>query len=225
MRIKICGITQPGQGVAIAHLGATALGFICVSQSPRYVTPTQIQAITQPLLDPAQFPRPVDRVGVFANASLATIRETAMIGKLSSIQLHGDESLKFCQDVKAALPHLEVIKAFRIRDAAALQRPYDYATVVDTILIDAYHPTILGGTGHTVDWTLLQNFSPSCPWFLAGGLKPETVEEAIAQVHPNGIDVSSGVEHSPGHKDLAKVQHLLERIQSLQLEATTEAKA
>ncbi|MEM9217669.1 MAG: phosphoribosylanthranilate isomerase [Cyanobacteria bacterium P01_F01_bin.150] len=219
MRVKICGITQPEQGMAIAQLGATALGFICVSSSPRYVTPHQIQRITKPLLEQPstklnKFLTPVDRVGVFANADLNIIHRTVKVGLLNVVQLHGNESLEFCQQVKAALSTTEVIKAFRIRDQDALVQTYDYATAVDTILLDAYHPTILGGTGHTLDWSILQAFKPSCPWFLAGGLNPGNVADAIAQVHPDGIDLSSGVEDSPGNKNLEKVKHLFQQIQA-----------
>lgn len=210
MRIKICGITQPDQGIAIANLGATALGFICVQASPRYVTPEDIQRITQAL--ETSLDKQPDRVGVFANATLPTIQATVTTGRLSAVQLHGDESLSFCQQVKSALPQVELIKAFRIRDEAALEAPYDYASVVDTLLLDAYHPTMLGGTGHTLDWSLLQMFKPSVPWFLAGGLNPENVRDAIAQLHPDGIDLSSGVEERPGHKNLEKVERLFQQL-------------
>lgn len=213
MRIKICGITQPEQGMAIAQLGATALGFICVSSSPRHVTPSQIRRITQPLMNISAIPNSIDRVGVFANADLNTISETVATGLLNVVQLHGDEPLAFCQQVKESLPSTEVIKAFRIRDQDALAQTYNYTTVVDTILLDAYHPTILGGTGHTLDWSLLKSFTPNCPWILAGGLNPENVADAIAQVHPDGIDLSSGVENTPGNKNLEKVRHLFQQIQ------------
>ncbi|MEB3233332.1 MAG: phosphoribosylanthranilate isomerase [Leptolyngbyaceae bacterium] len=212
MRIKICGITQPDQGVAIARLGATALGFICVPTSPRYVTPAQIQAITQPLLDPHFRSSPVDRIGVFVNESLEKITQTVAQGQLNGVQLHGDESIEFCQQVKATLPQIELIKAFRIRNATALVSVYAYAAIADALLLDAYHPTLLGGTGHTLDWSLLQSFQPGCPWFLAGGLNPDNVGDAIAQVHPDGIDLSSGVERSPGQKDLAQVKHLFDAL-------------
>ncbi|NEQ95588.1 MAG: phosphoribosylanthranilate isomerase [Cyanothece sp. SIO2G6] len=207
MRIKICGITQPDQGMAIAQLGATALGFICVTTSPRYVTPAQIQAITQPLLD-SSGGTPIDRIGVFVNATLETIVQTVDQGQLNGVQLHGDESVEFCQQVREKRPQIGLIKAFRVRHAAALNSVHPYAAVVDTFLLDAYHPTMLGGTGQTLDWSLLQSFKPDRPWWLAGGLNPDNVREAIAQLHPDGIDLSSGVERSPGQKDLAKVKQL-----------------
>ena len=208
LRVKICGFTQPAQGRAIAHLGATALGFICVPQSPRYVTAEQIQAVV------AQLPPQVDRVGVFADATLTQIAEVVAIG-LSSVQLHGQESPQFCAELRSLLPDVEIIKALRVRSTKALEQAVDYERVVDTLLLDAYHPHLTGGTGQTLDWRSLQQFQPECPWFLAGGLSADNIVAALELVQPHGIDLSSGVERSPGDKDLAKVAQLFEQLRSL----------
>ncbi len=88
----------------------------------------------------------------------------------------------------------------------------DYTSYIDTLLLDAYHPQQLGGTGQTLDWTMLQKFSPSCPWFLAGGLTPDNILDALSLVQPNGIDLSSGVETKPGDKDLDRVAKLFTRL-------------
>jgi phosphoribosylanthranilate isomerase len=206
MRIKICGITDAEQGSAIATLGATALGFICVAQSPRYVTPAQLQNLVTALPS-------IDCIGVFANAERATIVQTATTASLSGIQLHGQESPAFCQQLKQALPDVELIKAFRIRQAADLALIAPYEAVVDALLLDAYHPEQLGGTGHTLDWQALQQFQPQLPWFLAGGLTPENVAQALSHLRPDGIDLSSGVERAPGDKDLARVAQLFKQLQ------------
>lgn len=213
MRIKICGITQPEQGQAIANLGATALGFICVRQSPRYIMPAQIQAIINEL------ETPVDRIGVFVDTSVEDIQTVVAIAQLNAIQLHGNESPQFCQALRTALPHCELIKAFRIKDSEVLDRTKDYETVVDTLLLDAYHPHAqhpgqYGGTGQAIEWNLLQTFQPTIPWLLSGGLTPENVLDALQLSQPSGIDVSSGVEIAPGNKDLEKVQQLLGRLRS-----------
>jgi len=213
MRVKICGITQVDQGRAIATLGADTLGFICVSQSPRYVTPQQIQTISQQLPATTVTGKPLSRIGVFANADLDLIQHTVKIGQLTGAQLHGDESLEFCQQLKAQLPELELIKAFRVRSADTLAQIAIYETVVDTLLLDAYTPQALGGTGHTWDWTLLKGFMPRCPWLLAGGLTPDNLQQALMTISPPGIDLSSGVEQSPGHKDLQKVKQLFQQLQ------------
>jgi phosphoribosylanthranilate isomerase len=206
MRVKICGITQPEQGKAIASSGATALGFICVPSSPRYVSAAQIRAVI------TQLPENIDNIGVFANSTVDEITQTVTDSGLSGVQLHGDESIDFCYQVRQSLPDVEIIKAFRIRTLEDFDKAATYTTRVNTLLLDAYHPQQLGGTGKTLDWNMLQQFSPSCPWFLAGGLTPDNIVEALNQVKPSGIDLSSGVERAPGDKDLDKVTQLFARL-------------
>lgn len=210
MRIKICGITKAEQGRAIATSGATALGFICVPQSPRYVTPSQIRAIVE------QLPATVDKIGVFANATIEEISQTVAIAGLTSVQLHGIESLQFCQQLRQSVLGVEIIKALRVKTPEDLTLADVYTKRVDTLLLDAYHPQMLGGTGKTLDWNALQQFNPRCPWFLAGGLTPENILEALKMVSPSGIDLSSGVEREPGDKDLDKVAQLFEKLRSTQ---------
>lgn len=209
MRVKICGITQPQQSVAIASLGATALGFICVPNSPRYVTPGQIKAAV------AQLPENIDKIGVFANASIPEIHQTVLDSGLTGIQLHGDESPEFCYQLRQAIPQVEILKAIRVRSLEHLEQATNYTKYIDTLLLDAYHPQQLGGTGQTLDWQMLQKFNPICPWLLAGGLTPENIVEALSQVNPNGIDLSSGVELKPGDKDLDKVALLFQKLGNL----------
>ncbi|MEH2290420.1 phosphoribosylanthranilate isomerase [Nostoc sp.] len=208
MRVKICGITQPQQSMAIASLGATALGFICVPTSPRYVTTSQIRAAV------AELPANIDIIGVFANSSISEINQIVTDSGLTGVQLHGDESSNFCYQLRQALPNIEIIKALRIRSLEHLDTAIDYTQDVDTLLLDAYHPQQLGGTGKTLDWKMLEQFSPSCPWFLAGGLTPDNIVEALNQVNPSGVDLSSGVERAPGDKDLDKVAKLFEKLES-----------
>ncbi|MBW4570034.1 MAG: phosphoribosylanthranilate isomerase [Tolypothrix carrinoi HA7290-LM1] len=208
MRVKICGITQPEQGKAIAREGATALGFICVPSSPRYVSATQIRAVV------TQLPETTDTIGVFANSTVESIAQTVADSGLTGVQLHGDESIYFCYQLRQSLPDVEIIKALRIRSLEDFDKAATYTTRVNTLLLDAYHPQQLGGTGKTLDWNMLQQFSPSCPWFLAGGLTPDNIVEALNQVKPSGIDLSSGVERAPGDKDLDKVAQLFARLRA-----------
>lgn len=209
MRIKICGITKPDQGEKIVRLGANALGFICVERSPRYVTPSQIQTIIDGLDSPA------DTIGVFADAAISEITETVDTAGITGVQLHGAESVQFCQQLRAALPsEIEIIKAFRVKDKESLAQTAIYSESVNTLLLDAYHPQMLGGTGQTLNWTDLQQFKPELPWMLAGGLTPQNVSEALSQLQPDGIDLSSGVESSPGNKDLHKVTQLFQALAS-----------
>ncbi len=212
LRVKICGITSPAQGTAIAALGAHSIGFICVRKSPRYVTPEQIKTIASVL------PRGVDRVGVFMNTPVGDIVEIVKKSGLTSVQLHGDESVGFCSELRSALreqittANIELIKAFRIESAAGLVNTHSYSVVVDWLLLDAYHPTMGGGTGLTLDWAMLGEFRPTVPWLLAGGLNPDNVRDALQTIAPQGIDLSSGVERSPGDKDCGKVARLFEQL-------------
>ena len=208
-RVKICGIRQPEQGKAIAALGIKTLGFICVPSSPRYVTPDQISQVL------AILPPGIESIGVFANNSLTIIEQVVKDTGLTGIQLHGQETPDFCQAVKRVMPQQEIIKALRIENAAALVQAENYFTVVDTLLLDAYHPQQLGGTGQTLPWDSLSHFRAPIPWLLAGGLTPENVLIALSYLNPDGIDLSSGVERSPADKDLEKVKLLLEKLQGI----------
>ncbi|MEB3274425.1 MAG: phosphoribosylanthranilate isomerase [Prochlorothrix sp.] len=242
--IKICGLTRSDQVAAIAahypqFRAPNYLGFICVPQSPRFVSPAQIRILTQAL------PSQITPVGVFANATLDEVVETVTVGQLRGIQLHGDESLEFCWSVRRRFPDLVLVKALRIRTAADLERALAYGqgmgsaeklggdpagdsggdpsdanpgprlTPIDALLLDAYHPQQLGGTGETLDWDMLRQFQPAVPWFLAGGLRPDNVTEALGLVQSQGVDVSSGVERSPGDKDLDRVAAFIEAVRML----------
>ncbi|MGV2827066.1 phosphoribosylanthranilate isomerase [Myxosarcina sp. GI1(2024)] len=211
MRIKICGITQAHQGKAIAALGATALGFICVERSPRYITSDRIQDIVREL------PTSVDKIGVFANQTAETIAKIVTSTNLTGVQLHGDESPKYCDRLRQILPaETELIKAFRIKTAASLTEVKPYLDRIDTILLDTYDPQILGGTGKTLNWQDLRQFKPALPWLLAGGLTPDNILEPLYRLSPDGIDLSSGVERSPGDKDISKVEQLFAELRSQQ---------
>jgi phosphoribosylanthranilate isomerase len=214
LRVKICGITRADQAGAIAHLGADALGFICVPESPRYIEPTKINHIVTTLPKLTQRGTHLATIGVFANASLEQIIATVDQGKLTGVQLHGQESIEFCRALRLALPQVELIKAFRVQTVETLTQTEAYADRVDTFLLDAFNPHALGGTGETWDWSLVKDFAPQKPWFLAGGLNGENAIAALTQVNPSGIDLSSGVEIAPGNKDLKLVKQLFDTLSS-----------
>jgi phosphoribosylanthranilate isomerase len=215
LRVKICGITQPDQGRAIAQAGASMLGFICAPSSPRYVTPEQIATVVAALpLNPQTGQPTCDRVGVFVDASIEVICHTVAIGHLNGVQLHGSESPEFCGQLRHQLPAIELIKALRVHSAETLTQVERYQNCVHTFLLDAYHPSLAGGTGITLDWQILQNFRPPLPWILAGGLNPNNVIDALNQLQPSGIDLSSGVEVAPGIKDVPKVSQLFAQLKA-----------
>ncbi len=207
MRVKICGITQPEQAKAIALQGATTLGFICVPKSPRYIEPENIRQIINVL------PDQTESIGVFANASIDEISNVITQAHLTGVQLHGQESPLFCQHLRKTFPKIELIKALRIKNLSSLSDANFYFECVDTLLLDAYHPNLLGGTGNTLNWESLSHWQPKLPWLLAGGLSPENILDALTLLKPDGIDLSSGVERSPGDKDLQRVALLFEKLQ------------
>jgi phosphoribosylanthranilate isomerase len=204
VKVKICGITNLDDGMAAAEAGADALGFMFYEPSPRNISIEAAAGVIRRL------PPFVMKVGVFVNAAedlvLRAIRECG----LNLLQFHGDETPEYCLQFG-----LMSIKAFRIRDAASLQALLKYNT--DAWLLDAYTPDKPGGTGETFNWDLaLEAQGWGRPIFLAGGLNPGNVAEAVRRARPYGVDVSSGVEAAPGRKDLAKVIAFIRAAKSVE---------
>jgi len=193
LRIKICGITNLEDALMAVDAGADALGFMFYEPSPRHVSMAVAANIIR------QLPPLVTKVGVFVNASEEFIRQAVADCGLDTVQLHGDESPGFCQ--KLSLP---VIKAFRVQNADSLNALPRYHTAA--WLLDSYVSDKHGGTGAMFNWELAVTAKKlGHPIILAGGLMAESVAEAIRQVRPYGVDVSSGVESVPGKKDFKKV--------------------
>ncbi|MFQ3612165.1 MAG: phosphoribosylanthranilate isomerase [Cyanobacteriota bacterium] len=204
--VKICGITRPDQAEAIAALGVSALGFIAVPNTPRYLSLSAMADWVGSL--------PVPKVGVFLDQDPDTIATWVEAAGLTAVQLHGQESPQDCYRLGELLPGILRIKALRIRHLADLAVASTYTGCVETLLLDAYHPQQAGGTGQTLNWSELAQGSLPLPWLLAGGLNPNNIGQALSQVTPNGIDLSSGVEAKPGDKDLGKVERLLQQLRS-----------
>ena len=197
VRVKICGITSIEDATATVEAGADALGFMFYEPSPRYLTAERAGAIIREL------PTHVAKVGVFVDAGAQTIRHTADTAGLDTLQFHGDESPEFCSKFEQ-----HTIKAFRVKDEESLGLLPDYET--DAWLLDSYVKGVPGGTGEKFNWNLaVEAKHLGKPILLAGGLTPENAAEAVSQVAPFGLDVSSGVEVSPGKKDVEKVTQLI----------------
>jgi len=198
-RIKICGITRLEDALAAAALGADAVGFVFYKKSPRYIEPMKAATIIRKL------PPFVSAVGLFVNPSQQDIDDVLSLCPLGVIQLHGDESPEFCQAQMR-----RVIKAIPIKQAEDLERAQQFSC---PILLDTKAPQgVYGGTGHSFDWSLLTNFTHDYPLILAGGINIKNVEIALSHRHWFALDVSSGVEISPGIKDKTKMKALIERI-------------
>jgi phosphoribosylanthranilate isomerase len=198
--IKICGITRVDDAQHAVRHGATALGFVFWPRSPRAVTVAQARAIVDTVSTETV------TVGVFVNESAAEIARVVAATGLTAVQLHGDESPAVAAGLTCPL-----LRSVDLARADAVERAWPEPTV---LLLDVYDPERRGGTGTVVDWTRAAVLARRRRVVLAGGLGPSTVAAAIAAVRPFGVDVSSGVEQSPGIKDSEKVALFLERART-----------
>ena len=195
-RVKICGVSDPADARRVAELGAWALGMIFWPSSPRVCPLDAAEQIG------AELHRRLELTGVFVNATLDEVAETADRCRLSLLQLHGDEGPAYCREA-ARRTGAKVMKAARVRNAAQVHDLARFAT--DLHLLDAYSPRAPGGTGESFDWELARLHPRTPPVVLSGGLTPENVGRAIEFAGPFAVDVASGTEAAPGRKDPAKL--------------------
>ncbi len=201
LKVKICGITNVADALYSVDAGVDALGFIFHRESPRYVSPSTVRRIVERL------PPFVTTVGVFVNEQPSLMQETMGECGLSLAQLHGDETPEDCR----AFAH-SAIKAIRVRNPDDIDRMREYS--VRGFVLDAAVDGVWGGTGQLVNWELARTALKYGDVILAGGLTPDNVRSAVATVHPYGVDVSSGVEESPGKKDHQKVIRFVSEAKS-----------
>jgi phosphoribosylanthranilate isomerase len=196
MLVKICGITRAEDAAAAVECGAGALGFVFWPGSPRFIDPYRARAIV------ATLPPFVTTVGLFVNQPVDYVTGVASLVRLGAVQLHGDETPGYAAGISTP-----VIKAVTVDDPQLSIWPAH-----TTLLLDAHDPEKRGGTGRTVDWAAAATVAARRTTLLAGGLTPENVAEAVVRVRPFGIDVSSGVERSPGVKDHQRLRALFEAL-------------
>lgn len=198
VKVKICGITNLEDALTAVEAGADALGFVFYSASPRHVTPEQAADIIRRL------PPFVQTVGLFVNEEQETVNMISDQCGIDLIQLHGEETPAYCDSLRR-----RIIKAFRVKDITTLDSLQQYK--VAGYLLDAWSPTAQGGSGTTFNWEIAaEAVKRGNRIVLAGGLTTDNVAEGIHQVHPYGVDVSSGVESAPGRKDAAKIRRFIE---------------
>ncbi len=201
-KVKICGITSIADGMTAAEAGADMIGLMFYDGSPRHITQAQAVEISRAL------PPFVLRVGVFVNPEPDLVLRAIGDCGLNLLQFHGDEDSAFCTQFGVMS-----VKALRVQSAESLQTLANFQT--DAFLLDAYSKSGLGGTGEQFNWDLAvaaQKFGK--PIFLAGGLTPENVADAVRQVRPFAVDVSSGVESAPGKKDEVKVRAFIAAVRA-----------
>jgi len=201
-RVKICGITSPGDAQAAARLGADAIGLVFYEPSPRYVTIEQARAIA------ASVPPFVSRVALFVNPTAEAVRAVLDGVRIDLAQFHGEEDPAFCAGF--GIPYL---KAVRVRKGLNLLECLSPFRSAAGWLLDAYRPDYYGGTGETFDWGVIPA-GLELPVVLSGGLTVANVAEAVRRVHPWAVDVSSGVESGKGIKDADKMAAFIEGVRN-----------
>ena len=202
--VKICGITNFGDAIHAVDCGADALGFNFYRQSQRFVTPESVSEIVRDL------PQSVVKVGVFVNERIEQIAKIAAETKLDYIQLHGEESPEFVDELRLNLG-LPIIKAFRVSCKQVGDEIARYR--VEGVLLDAHSTKDRGGTGETFDWEIARMVTNIVPkTYLAGGLSAENVADAIRIVKPYAVDACSLLESEPGKKDRDKVARFITTI-------------
>ena len=201
MRAKICGLTTPEAIEAAAEAGAAYIGFVFFPKSPRNISLAEAGVLA------LSVPPGIVKVALTVNADDALIDDIAAL-PIDMFQLHGSESPTRVAEVKARTG-LPVMKAIGVADASDLERIADYEGVADQILVDAKPPKggeVPGGNGLAFDWRLIEGRDWARPWMLAGGLDPSNVSAAVRLTGAAQIDVSSGVESTPGIKDIERIR-------------------
>lgn len=205
-RAKICGITRIEDIHSAVNAGVDAIGLVFYAPSPRSVTIQQAQELAK------HIPAYVQIVGLFVNATADEITQALEQVPLDMLQFHGDESAEQCQQIAAQTkrrwykaiqvkPELDIIKAIKSYQNAG----------ASAVLLDAWHPELKGGTGHQFDWSQFPTLN--VPLILAGGLKPENIEDAIKTTRAYAVDVSGGVESAKGIKDQQLIEHFMQGVQ------------
>ena len=207
--IKICGIRTPEALSAACDVGADFVGFVFYPNSSRYIHPAAARDLVK--LVPAS----VKSVGLFVNPTDRDLETILGQVPLDMVQLHGDETPRRVAEIRVS-SELPVIKALPVFNKDDIEKAGHYEDIADWLLFDAKAaPGQYGGTGKTFDWTLLKGHRFKKPWMLSGGLDAGNVAEALRILSPNAVDVSSGVESTPGIKDPLKIKAFIEAVKTL----------
>ena len=210
--IKICGLTSEEQALQVAKLGAHAIGIISVEESPRYVSAEIKKKIFKSL---ESFYPKIDRVSVVQNCPIDLIIKN-FLGNPSEtiIQLHGDEDIDYCKEIREKIPNIGLWKAFRIKTEKDIDKIKPFEDFVDAILLDSWNEKTYGGSGKKIKSTYLTNLQFSKPWWLAGGISIKWIDEILSDIRPDGLDISSSVEIYPGKKNLDATKDLIYKIKN-----------
>ena len=204
--IKICGVTRNRDALLAAELGADAIGLVFYANSPRALVATQISSVV------ANVPGSISVIGLFVNPTREEVEVVLSTGLVDVLQFHGEEDEEFCNSFDR--PYL---KAFQVKDLQSLDSTLSEYRTATYILLDSYSVEKMGGTGQKFDWSIGENIVQNLDQkvVVAGGLKPENIRDAVIKMSPFGVDVSSGVESSPGLKDAEKLRKFIEGARSV----------
>lgn len=206
VRVKICGLTSVEAAAAAAAAGADAIGLVFYPPSPRHLADLELARDIVFAAGPL-----INIVGLFVNPQPQEVAKVLARVPLTLLQFHGDESEGFCLDF--ARPYLKALRMKPGVDVAAQAAFYQNAA---GLLLDAYHPAMPGGTGEVFDWQLIPPYLPR-PLILAGGLRPDNIAQAVETVRPWAVDVSGGVESSPGVKDPGLIREFIDRARAVEI--------
>jgi len=202
MKIKLCGFTEVKTiETAIDH-GCDFIGVVFAKNSIRYVDPNSAKILSKII------PDSVARVAVVVDETLENLQEINQNFQPNFFQLHGDEDIKYIENLKKIFPKISLIKAISIFTKNDLTKIKNFDNHIDYFLLDNKNP----GSGEVFDWSILQNFNPVKPYFLSGGINIKNIEEAIKIVNPKFIDISSGIEEKRGIKSPNLIIEILQKI-------------
>ena len=210
--IKICGLTSEEQALQVARLGADAIGIISVEESPRYISAKIKKKIFKTL--ESSYPK-IERVSVVKNCPIDLIIKN-FLGNPSEtiIQLHGDEDIDYCKKLREKIPTIGIWKAFRIKTEKDLFNIKPFEDFIDAILLDSWNKETYGGSGKKIESINLKNLQFTKPWWLAGGISIEWIDEILSDIKPDGLDISSSIEMYPGIKNLDATKNLIYKIKN-----------
>ncbi|PXV64471.1 phosphoribosylanthranilate isomerase [Dysgonomonas alginatilytica] len=208
MKIKVCGMKNPENILALAKLPIDYMGLIFYPKSPRY-----IQSLDSSVLN--ILPDNIDRVGVFVNENIESVLEQINKYKLSVVQLHGSEPIEYCSAIRAEYPNLTLLKAFNISEEADFFATKEYENVCDFLLFDTKTPQH-GGSGIKFDWSILNQYKGKLPFFLSGGISIEDVKAIKDISHPKlyALDLNSKFELEPGLKNIELLEQFINQLKN-----------
>lgn len=211
--VKFCGLRSSSDVKKAISCDIDALGFICVPNRKRTVKETELKKMLQLV------PRDFTTVGVFMNPTLETIDRWLSMFRFSAIQLHGEESPSFCRDLKGRFPKVQLIKVFHVDPKMEVGEIESYVEWIDVALFDSMFAGQKGGMGKRFDWFHIPSLAQKCrdaqiPFWVAGGVHPSNVGHLIETYHPDGVDVSSGIERN-GVKDEGAMRALIEKVRQI----------